>query len=133
MGVWGHLEEDDLRLEGPFLCLADKAGRKLGVGPWPHGLGYPLGGPTQRRVWSDLQESFLLARRPPWDKGNSTGRTAPGLSPRGDVELSRMDGLQVGGQGLLGVLRRGRACRLGIAGCVGVGRSEHLLKPSCLG
>lgn len=61
MGLWGHLEEEDLRLEGTFLSLAEKARRKLGVGPWPHGLRYLLGDPTQGRIWSDIQEPFLLA------------------------------------------------------------------------
>lgn len=62
MGLWGHLEEEDLRLEDTFLSLAEKARRKLGVGPWPHGLRSPLGDPTQGLIWCDIQEPFLLAR-----------------------------------------------------------------------
>lgn len=59
VGVQGHLEEEDFRLEGPFLSLADKTGRKLGIEPWPHGLGYPLRDPIQGPVWSDIQESVF--------------------------------------------------------------------------
>lgn len=105
--------------------LAGKAGRELGAGPWPHGLGYWLGDPTQGIVWSDIREPFLLGRKPPWDQGCSGVSALAGWGR--DLVFNRAEfGLPVGGYGLLRALPRRRACRLGIDGYVGVGWSEQL-------